>query len=244
MKIEYRIGTYVLALLIIILVSIYTIDLLYITRIPAVSPFGFGLIVFFVLLDAGLVICEGKSPQITSNVGHWSVNATKDIFDIPWQTEAGKDELKDLNLLTTRIMLCGGIDYWGISIRSSSEKPVIIAPSIYFHKEEKNYNCYANLERYEIDELPMYLQYIIKRHFSGRIKEKTPIYYSEVSHIDGSATPENMKILLEQREQNKDDSKYQKRLIKAYDEMERGEKSKRKIFVKKELERVEDEESK
>ena len=244
MKIEYRIGMYILGVLIVILVSIYTLDILYITRIPAVSPFGFGLMIFFVILDAFLVVCEGKSPQVVTNVGHWSINTTKDIFDIPWQVDIENDELKNLKLISTRVMLAGGIDYWGISIRSSSEKPVIIAPSIHLHKEEKNYACYATLEKYEIDELDMYLQYILKRHFPGRIKEKTPIYYSEVSHMDGSATPENMKMLREKKEENKEDSVLYKRIVRLYDELERGEKHKRKIFVKKELEEVKDEEQK
>ena len=241
MKIEYRVGMYVLGILIVILLSIYTIDILYLTRIPAVAPFGFGLLVFFIILDAFLVVCEGKTPQVITNVGHWSINTTKDIFDIPWHVNTGNnEETKNLKLLTMRIMLVGGIDYWGISVKSSSEKPVIITPSIYNHKEEKNFACYASLERYEIDELDMYLQYMLKRHFSGRIKEKTPIYYSEVSHIDGSATPENMKILRERKEQNKEDSVFMDRIIRLYDELERGEKHKRKIFVKKELEEVKD----
>lgn len=239
MKIEYRIGMYILGVLIVILLSIYTVDILYFTKIPAVAPFGFGMMVFFIILDAFLVVCEGKSPQLISNVGHWSINQTKDVFDIPWQVEA--EEKNDLNLLSTKIMLAGGIDYWGISIKSSSEKPVLIAPSIFFHKEEKNYCCYANHEKYEIDELPMYIQYILKRHFPGRIKDKTPIYYSEVSHMDGSATPNNMKILQLQKESNKEDSVLMKRQIRLYDELERGEKHKNKFFVKKELEEVRDE---
>ena len=126
MKIEYRIGMYVLGILLVILVSIYTVDLLYLTRIPAVAPFGFGMMIFFVLLDAFLVVCEGKSPQVISNVGHYSINATKDMFDIPWQVDTTDEISKKLNLLSMRIMLTGGIDYWGISIHSSSEKPVLI----------------------------------------------------------------------------------------------------------------------
>jgi len=241
MKVEYRIGIYALAVLIVILVSIYTADLLYFTRIPAVAPFGFGLMFFFVILDAFLVVCSGKSPQVISNVGHYSINATKDIFDVPWQVNVTEDKVNDLNLLQMRIMLVGGIDYWGISISSNAERPILIAPSIHFHKEEKNYVCYGNLERYEIDELPMYLQYILKRHFPGRVKEKTEIYYTEVSHMDGTATPDNMKILKLQKEQNREESAYAERIIRLYDELERGEKHKRKIFVKKELEEVKDE---
>jgi len=243
MKLEYRIGMYVLGVLVVVLVSIYTAHILYFTRVPAVAPFGFALMVFFIFLDAFLVVAEGKSPQLITNVGHWSVNATKDMMDVPWQVETTDEHTKDLNLLSIRIILAGGIDYYGISIHSGSEKPVIICPSILVHKEEKNYCCYANLERYEIDELPIYLQYILKRHFTSRIKDKTPIYYSEVSHMDGSATPDILKKLHEQRDWNKENTVLTERLVRAYDELERGEKHKRKIFVKKELEEVNDENS-
>lgn len=244
MRIEYRIGMYILGVLTIILLSIYTGDMLYLTRVPAVAPFGFAMLIFFGFLDAFLVMCEGKSPQVSTNMGHWSVNATKDMFDIPWQVEAPDDRTKKLNLLSLRIALVGGIDYWGISVHSGSEKPIIISPSLFFHKEEKNYLCYANLERYEMDGLPLYLQYILRKHFPSRIKEKTPIYYSEVSHMDGSATPENMKIVHLQRDQNVEESAYHKRMIRLYDELERGEKHKNKIFFKRELEEVNEEQPK
>lgn len=243
MKLEYRIGMYVLGVLVVILMSVYTADLLYLTRIPAVAPFGFAMMFFFIMLDAFLVVCEGKTPQVIVNVGHWGINATKDMFDIPWQVETTDEKSKGLNLLDMRIMLAGGIDWWGISIRSSSEKPVLIAPSLYFHKEEKNYVGYANFEAYEIDELPMYLQYILRRHFPGRITERTPIYYSEVSHMDGTATPENMKILSLQREQNKEESAIYKRQIRLYDELERGEKHRVKIYSKEGLSEVKEDES-
>jgi len=243
MKLEYRIGMYVLGVLVVILVSIYTAHILYFTRVPAVAPFGFALMVFFIFLDSFLVVAEGKSPQVISNVGHWSVNATKDMMDVPWQVEITDERAKDLNLLSISIILAGGIDYYGISIHSGSEKPVILCPSIFIHKEEKNYCCYANLERYELDELPIYLQYILKRHFTSRVKDKTPIYYSEVSHMDGSATPDILKKLHEQRDWNKENSAYIDRMVRLYDELERGEKHKRKIFVKKELEEVNDENS-
>lgn len=240
MKIEYRIGMHLLGVLSIVLLSVYTMDFLYFTRIPAVAPFGFGMIVFFIILDAFIVICEGKSPQLITNKGHWSINTTKDKEDIPWQVEIEETKMKDLNLLDLSIFCCGGINYWGLSIASGSEKPVVIAPAIYFHNEEKNYTCFANLEKYEIEELPLYLQFILKKNYPSRVKDNTPIYYSEVSHMDGTATPENMQTLTINRQQNKEDSVFVARIVRLYDEMERGEKHKRKIFVKKELEEVTD----
>jgi len=241
MKLEYRVGMHLLGVLSIILLSVYTVDYLYFTRIPAVAPFGFGMLFFFIILDAFIVICEGKSPQVCTNMGHWSINEIKDKFDIPWQVEAKDDKAKNINHLDLSFFFTGGINYWGLSIGSGSEKPLVIAPSIFFHKEEKSYCCFANLEKYEIEELPLYIQFILKKSYSHRVKEKTPIYYSEVSHMDGSATPENMKTLHINRQQNKEDSVFVKRIIRLYDELERGEKHKRKIFVKKELEEVSDE---
>jgi len=241
MRIEYRIGMYVLGLLVIILLTVYTADMLYFTRFPAVAFFGPWFLVAFMFLDAFIAIAEGKSPQILTNVGHSSINATKDMFDIPWQVEELTDEAKGLNLLNLRIAMGGGVDYFGISTHSSSEKPVFIAPALYFHKEEKNYECYANFERYDMEGLPPYLQYILRKHWPSRFKEKTPIYYSEVSHMDGSATPENMKILHAQRDQNIEDTKYIARIKRLYDELERGEKHKNRIFFKRELEEVDEE---
>jgi len=59
--------------------------------------------------------------------------------------------------------------------------------------------------------------------------------------MDGSATPENLKVMREKKEQNKEDSAYVLRIIRLYDEMKRGEEHKKpKIFYKKELEEVKD----
>lgn len=239
MKSEYVIGLFVLAAMVLILLSVYTGDLLYFTKFPAVGLFGFAMIMVFSHAYAFLHIARGKSPRMVCNIGHFSIVATKDIKDIPWMVETDDDELKNIKHLEIRMMFTGGIDAYGISPRSTPEHPVFIAPKIYCHKEEKNYPWYANFELYEIDELPMYIQYILKRSYSTRVKEKTPIYYSEVSHLDGSATPENVKKMQDRKEQNKENSVYIDRIIRLYDELERGQKAKRpKIFMKNQLEEV------
>lgn len=241
MQIAYRVGVYVLAALSGILISVYTADLLYFSRIPAVSPFVFGLIFIFIMLDATLVICKGKSPQLITNMGHWSINEVKDKYDIPWQVETKDKKMKDVPLLDISLFFCGGINYWEFSTSSTAESPVVIAPSIFFHKEGQSHCCYANLEKYDFEELPLYIQFVFKQSFSNRVKEKTPIYYSEVSHMNGSATPENMQSLVINRQQNKHDSQLREQLIELGDELKRKDQRKNKVFMKKEIEEVTDE---
>ena len=88
MKLAQRIGMHVLGVMIVILVSVYTVDILYLVKIPAVAPFGFGIMFLFVVLDMCMEILRGLSPVVTTNTEKWSINTTKDVFDIPWQSDA------------------------------------------------------------------------------------------------------------------------------------------------------------
>lgn len=58
MKTKYKAGVYILAVLLVILLSVYTTDLLYFTRFPAFALFGLVLIAFFLFLEiVSLFVC-------------------------------------------------------------------------------------------------------------------------------------------------------------------------------------------
>lgn len=152
---------------------------------------------------------------------------------IPWHDDyvSIKDEHnKTLGDIT--IMFPGGVDFWGISMKSSAEYPIFIFPSIYEEREESNFHVLANLQKYEYDELSPYLRYVLNR-FKSRINKRTPIYFGATSHMDGTAIPKNLKIELKERSDNKQNANLTKKLDTLYKELNREERRKEKhIFVR------------
>lgn len=63
MKIKYKVGLYILAFLLITLLSIYTKDILYFTKISAIMIFGLVVIVFLLFMEVATLfvcpICKG-----------------------------------------------------------------------------------------------------------------------------------------------------------------------------------------
>jgi len=242
MKFEYLAGVYVLGFLVVILVSVYTADLLYFTRIPAVAPFGMGMMAFFIIMGAILIIWEWKSPQFICNKGHFSINATKDIIPIPWQVEVKDDEASDIILQTHLMFLTGGTDYGGFSIHSRADKPAFIGPGIYIEKIGTNFVSRIIYELTEKRRTPLNVNNFVTNEFPKRITEKadgtmaTDLYYGVVAHVDGTATPKNLSELLKQKYVNRELSFLSDREVRLYDAVEKDKKSKTpRILVGKTL---------
>lgn len=232
MKFEYLAGVYVLGVLVVTVVSIYTADFLYFTRLSAVAPIGYGMVAFFIIMGAVLVIWEWKSPQFFCNKGHYSINATKDIIPIPWQVEVEDEKADDVILLTHLMFLTGGIDYGGFSTHSGSDKAVFICPGIYVEKIGNNFVSRAIYESTGKRFLPLNINNFITNDFSKRIKEKsngsplTEINYGVVAHVDGTATPKNLSELLKQKSFNRELAFYTDREVRLYDSLEKDKKIK------------------
>ena len=241
MRSEIRWGLYILGLIAVVVLGIifseYTINL------PAPYPFGLGFLAILFFADLAVEVCRGRSPQIISNAkdGHLSINRTKDVHIIPWYDKyISPMEKNNKSLGDMAIIFPGGVDYWGISIKSNADCPVYIFPATYLEYEQENLHVHANLKRYELEELSTYLRYAIK-HWGYRIKKSTPIYYGVTSHLDGSAIPDNLKIELKERQDNKEVSALEGKLDTMYKEFRREEDRKKKPIVVKELGSIEEE---
>lgn len=232
MKVEIKAAIYMLGIIVVIGLSIAFGRTFYFPKMPAFLPIGTLIIGIFFGLDCLVEICRGKTNQIISNIGHWSINTSKDIHQYPWHDSLlSKAERKKKTIGTLTFMFPGGVDYYGISMKSSSACPVYIFPSKFLEKEENNYHVNANLYKKNLDELSPYYQNILKKHYKHRVKNSTPIYFGGTSHLDGSDTLENLKIEFEREADNKEYTSLSTKLDHSYKELDRYDEHKRKRLV-------------
>lgn len=206
------------------------------------SPFyviGFFLII---LGWSGAILVDswrGKTNQAICNRGHVSIRL-KDIFTIPWQEPASEDTDRKPSLGSMKILLTGGFDVglpWGISWPGQVEAPVYIFPAIYHEKEQNDFHIHANLTHYKIKDLPSYLReeiYGLNKlpESKDRIHPtKTPIWYGTTSHMDGSATPENLRIERERKHENRELAESKDREERLYQVMRKQKRADEKQYV-------------
>lgn len=206
------------------------------------SPFyilGF----FFIILGwAGALLVDswrGKTNQVICNRGHVSIRL-KDIFTIPWQESASEGTDRKISLGSMKIMLTGGFDIglpWGISWPGPVEAPVYIFPAIYHEKEQNDFHIHANLTHYKIKDLPSYVRdeiYMLNKlpESKDRIHPtKTPIWYGTTSHMDGSATPENLRIERERKHENRELTESEDRQERLYKAMRKQDEATKKEYI-------------
>lgn len=237
MKKEYTATVYVSAVAAVILLS--WVFRQYTVSIPFPLPFGTAFILLLLFSNLIYELFRGISPQVLTNVEHYSINTTKDIKRAPWYTESmTADEVKNVTLGDMMIMFPGGVESWGLSVKSQSDYPVFIFPALYSEKEGESYRITANLMKYDFNELPRYIRYAL-RGYGGRVKKHTPIYYGITSHLDGSATPENMKIIIKDRLENRQESALEEQLKTLYKELRRDSERKSRTFLVKQSGEVE-----
>lgn len=205
----------------------------YTIAIPIPWPFGFFFIAFLLFGELITEIWRGKSSHVISNVGHYSICGKLDIHHVPFHDdnlEVTDEENNSLSSLT--LMFLGGIDYIA-NIRSRSDKPVFIFPSIYEGVEESCYHVYVTLKRWKWKQLSPYIRTILLRHGRRINPEKTPIYYGITSHINASATPKNIKLELKDKKSNELLTSYETIIDKYFDVTDKDEKRKtRNIWIK------------
>jgi len=206
------------------------------------SPF-YVLGFFFIILGwAGALLVDswrGKTNQVICNRGHISIRL-KDILTIPWQEPASEDTDREISLGSMKIMLTGGFDIglpWGISWPGPVEAPVYIFPAIYHEKEQNDFHIHANLTLYQIRDLPSYVReeiYGLNKlpESKDRIHPtKTPIWYGTTSHMDGSATPENLRIERERKHENRELTESEDREERLYRTMRKQKRAGEKQYI-------------
>lgn len=232
MKKEYTILLYTGAIISIIFLSYLFRD--YTIGIPVPLPFGAMFLALLLFSNLTYELFRGVSPQIISNHGHYSINTTKDIKRVPWHTDLlNKEDMKNRSLGDMFIMFPGGVESWGLSVKSTSDYPVFIFPAIYAEKEGECYRITANLMKYDYSELPRYIRYVLQSYRTRVKPNSTPIYYGVTSHIDGSATPENLKIIINERSYNQEITELEEKLKTLYKELRRDSERKARTFLVK-----------
>lgn len=232
MKKEYTFIVYIGAIGAVILLSWIFRE--YTISIPFPLPFGSAFVALLLFSNLLYELFRGASPQVITNVGHYSINTTKDIKRVPWYTESMTEgERKNKTLGDMAIFFPGGVESWGLSVKSTADYPVYIFPAIYTEKEGSSYRITANLMRYEFNELPRYVRYVLMG-YRGRIKDYTPIYYGITSHLDGSATPENLKIIIKERSDDKHAAELETKLKTLYKELRRDSEKRSKTYYVRE----------
>ncbi|HUT63335.1 MAG TPA: hypothetical protein VMZ04_05195 [Anaerolineae bacterium] len=206
------------------------------------SPFYYLGVIFIIIGATSTFIVKawrGETNQVICNRGHTSIRL-KDIFTIPWQETASEDTDRKISLGSMKIMLTGGFDIglpWGMSWPGPVEAPVYIFPATYHEKEQNDFHIHANLTHYKIQDLPSYLREEIYglnklRESKDRIHPtRTPIWYGTTSHMDGSATPENLRIERERKHENRELTESEDRQERLYKAMRKQENATKKEYI-------------
>ena len=235
MRKEVRYLAFIVAIIIIIISPLLIGDR-YTMNLPATYPLGLLILVMWFGFEVMVPIMRGMSPRISTNIGHFPIR-TDDMVHMPWARKIIKSDMEGKKKKETTVSVdmtfafTGSIhidNFWTGPGRITD--PVFIFQSIFEGIMEKNYICYAIVKKYTFDQLDDGLQDILGM-FSKRVNRKTPIYYGIVSHMDGSATPDNLAIELSLKKDNEEISMMKRRLIRAYDEMERKKESERKEYL-------------
>ena len=219
------VAIFIIALLSIILGEKYTWTL------PAPVPVGAMVIGFWMFMEGITEVCRGRTEHIIYNQGHMSLRE-KDIVNVPYHEVTAQDEKEGIISLGDMIIaFSGGFDYLGFTMPGSKVDPVLIYPSLYHGKEENNYHSYANMTRYTFKELPKYIKRALSLH-SNRIDIlKTPFYFGMTSHLDGTATRENLKIEERERELNKDLSEKDDLIDSLYNQLRKKKEADEKQYI-------------
>lgn len=186
-------------------------------------PLGIVLLIIGILSPFIVQAWRGETEQVICNRGHVSIRA-RDIFTIPWQETASEDVEQKISLGSMKIFLTGGF-YVGLpfsfSLPGPPEFPIYIFPAIYGEKEQKDYHIHANLTLYKIRDLPSHIREELNainqlKDSKNRISNKTPIWYGTTSHLDGSTTPENLRIEREKKHENRELTESEDRVERLY----------------------------
>ena len=223
----------VLACLATAIATIYWKDVTF--TMPAALPTGTLIIVTFVISMLFADAWRLRTEHIIFAEGHYSIRQ-KDIIYLPWQ-ETTHDETKK-HTFNEMLALCftGGIDYFGISLAGPIDSPILIFPVMYLLKEGSNFHCMAHLDMIPFRQLPLYVQdHIISLSNTGELKHRidfkeTPIYYGNLSKIDGSLTAANAAQERKFKLQNEESTFYEGTINRLY-----NVKGKEKDFDKKEI---------
>jgi len=212
----------------VIIMSILTSE--YVVNIPFVSPFGMFFFAFLIFGELIGMVWQGSSPRIATPNNHWSINH-KDIDYKPWyrQKNGEKTQVGEMAIVGV-----GGIDYMGVNPHSSSDYPMLIFPSNYLKKIGQCYNADCNFVPFEFSELPPFIRHYLKNRYGKRIKDDTEIYFGATSTCDGTATPDNDKLLEMIRAENKYITKLEDLNEKYLEELKKYDERKAKQYFVKE----------
>jgi len=238
MKLYYKYGLIIGVLVVAVILSIIVGDKWYMP-IPVPGFLGVCGVAFLFAFSGIAEYCRGKTDQIIFNHGHTSIRH-RDLHHIPWHETITdeKGNKKSFDLGTITIALTGGIDYWGFTLRGGPEQPVLIFPSTYEVKEENNYHSYTNLIEYKWNELPSYIRQTLML-WPKRVRPgSTPILFGYTSHLDGSATPENLKIELLKKEENKAMSMLESVNEKLYEQLKKFKEANKETMILRPAEAV------
>ncbi|MBE3086239.1 MAG: hypothetical protein IMZ52_09575 [Actinobacteria bacterium] len=233
MKSENKIILLVLSCLATAIATVYWKDITF--TLPAALPLGSVIIIIFVISMLFTDAWRLRTEHIIYTEGHQSIRQ-KDLIFLPWQESTyDKNKQHPFNEMLV-VCLSGGIDFWGISLGGPIDAPILIFPSRYLLKEGSNFHCLAHLDMIPFRQLPLYIQdYLISLTKVGETKHRidfkdTPIYYGNLSKIDGSLTATNAATERKFKLQNEESSYYEQTINRLY-----NIKGKEKDFDKKEI---------
>jgi len=241
MRREFRFIFFFAAIFLIIIIGIMFGEQ-YTMTISAIYPLGAIAMGFWGIIEISIPIMRGMTTRVICSNGHYSIRPD-DVKHVPWHCIIEKDEKnkgkdKEKNdekpqkvTINMSFMFTGSIHIDNFfTCQGRITDPIIIFPSIYEGKEENNYHSYANLYPTTAAELDKGLQDILKL-YSKRVNEKTPILFGCTSHIDGSATTENLNFEMKMKELSKNNTVLLESLKDMREEIVRNQEIKKKEYI-------------
>jgi len=250
MKSQSKIILLVLSALATAIATIYWRDITF--TLPAAFLLGSTIIIIFIVI----LLINNSLRFLTNQIiwigGHSSIRED-DVFYLPYQEVKLKDD-KNEYPFNEELAICmtGGMHYGksGITFGGPIDSPILVFPSIYLRKTGHCYSCKAHMDIISFGQLPLYVQdHLIGLIEKGDLKSRidyreTPIWYGNLSMIDGSLTKENLAAERDFKQHNIEVSNAEKRLDRVYDLNRKDKDSNKKdIFIASSLKSNDDEET-
>jgi len=240
MRKDIVILSYAVTIIIALVLGYFTQD--YVLILPALPVMILTFVAFMAFLSLYTEVMRGRSPQVITPAGYWSIVAGKDIKYHPWnagytrdrkKTPEQKEDLKrNKPIGDMAFIFPGGIDYGGFKIRSGPEQPIVICPSYLVEQEGDCFRIHAAITRLRsVDRLPSTLRDILIASYGWRVKDYTPIYFGVTSLMDGTLTDEACCLQAALSDEAERSNNLLKKNQALYDDIARREKHRDKTYL-------------
>jgi hypothetical protein len=226
MRWEYTLLSFIFGITVVLFLGFYFFNVLMPFLISPIHFFGFLVLVIIAFALIFVEVMRAKSPPFMSNAIYAPFNE-KEIRVIPWNNELVQENGEPMDIAFVPL---GGINFMGFNPESPNDQPIAICPAYDLKRNGEGLATDTNLKPKDLDEIPADLRHYGVKTFGRRLTKSPKILYGLTSHTDGSANAHNERIMFEQTKENRQIAKLEDLLDKAYQQLERRDRTKEKTY--------------